>query len=652
MTSPIRPALPDPPKASRWPARAAALLLASLAGAGNAWAQQAADAQDSTPRAGSSTASTINAAAAPTARTPFRIELIAPAPLDAWLLRHAELERLRTLPDLGDTELERLLLTAPADLRQLLASQGYFSSRITIERSGGSIDAKDAKNSTGATAAPALVRIEVEPGPLAQVADWQILLSGPVLDDPAAAEQRAALQQGWKLTAGRVFTQQDWDDAKQAALRALSRLRYPEARITHSLADIDPDRHQAHLQLELDSGPAYRFGPLQVQGSERYQPETIQRLVRLAGVEPGLEYDERLLQAAQQRLLDSGDFESAFVRLDTSADPAAAPVQASVREAKQQKLVIGVGASTDSGARLSLEHLHRRVPGLDWRAATKLQLERDTRTLNGALDSPIDERGWRWNLAAQLQRQQDGPLVTSSQQLRAGRSQGGRQLERQLYAQYDRASTQDPALAVQDDAAASLSAHYGWTRRAFDDLYNPTRGQGLALELGAGLTLAQRQPYLRARARWQAYRPAFESSDRPSRWALRLEGGTVWSRDGDNVPATQRFLAGGEGSVRGYGLREIGVPRAQGGVDPGLLLTIASLEWQRPVWIDGRRSDWETALFVDAGAVANHSRALSPQVGIGVGLRYRSPVGPLQVDLAYGIERQALRLHMSVGFAF
>ncbi|MEN9475056.1 MAG: hypothetical protein RIS48_1778, partial [Pseudomonadota bacterium] len=374
MTSPIRPALPDPPRASRWPARAAALLLAGLAGVGSAWAQQAADAQDSTPRAGSSTASTINAAAAPAARTPFRIELIAPAPLDAWLLRHAELERLRTLPDLGDTELERLLLTAPADLRQLLASQGYFSPRITVERSGGSIDAKDAKDSTGATAAPALVRIEVEPGPLARVADWQILLSGPVRDDPAAAGQRAALQEGWKLTEGRVFTQQDWDDAKQAALRGLSRLRYPEARITHSLADIDPDRHQAHLRLELDSGPAYRFGPLQVQGSERYEPETIHRLVRLAGVEPGLDYDEHLLQAAQQRLLDSGEFESAFVRLDTSADPEAAPVQASVREAKQQKLVIGVGASTDSGARLSFEHLHRRVPGLNWRATTKLQL--------------------------------------------------------------------------------------------------------------------------------------------------------------------------------------------------------------------------------------------------------------------------------------
>ena len=642
-----RPALPSPPSFSRGPALAAALLLASLTGAGGAWAQVQ-DASQAPEAAARQDKDPASAAAPQAAHTPFRIELIAPAPLDAWLLRHAELERLRTLPDLGDTELERLLLTAPADLRQLLASQGYFSPRITIERMG-SIDAKDA---TGATRAPALVRIEVDPGPLAQVADWQILLTGPIRDDPADAEQRAVLLAGWKLTEGRVFTQQDWDDAKQAALRALSQLRYPEARITHSLADIDPEQHLAHLRLELDSGPAYRFGPLQVQGSERYEPETIHRLVRLAGVEPGLDYDERLLQAAQQRLLDSGDFESVFVRLDTGADPGAAPVQASVREAKQQKLVIGVGASTDNGARLSLEHLHRRVPGLDWRAATKLQLERDTRTLNGALDSPIDERGWRWNLAAQLQRQENGPIVTSSQQLRAGRSQGGRQLERQFYAQYDRASTQDPALAVQDDAASSLSAHYGWTRRAFDDLYNPTRGQGLALELGAGLTLAQRQPYLRARVRWQAYRPAFESSDRPSRWALRLEGGTVWSRDGDSVPATQRFLAGGEGSVRGYGLREIGVPRAQGGVDPGLLLTIASLEWQRPIWIDGRRSDWETALFVDAGAVANHSRALSPQVGIGVGLRYRSPVGPLQVDLAYGVERQALRLHMSVGFVF
>lgn len=579
-------------------------------------------------------------ASAAQAGMPLRLEILAPAPLDAFLLRHAELQRYSELADLGRAELERLLLTAPADLRQLLATQGYFSPRVDVrlvENAG----------------APRTVRIEIDPGPLAHVAGWRILLNGPAQDDPVAADQRAALLAGWTLGEGRVFTQQDWDGAKQAALRQLTRHRYPQARITHSLADIDPERHEVLLRLELDSGPPYRFGELRIEGSDRYEPATIERLLRLAGVVPGEDYDEGLLQSAQQRLLEQGDYESVFVRIDTDADPGAAPVEVSVREAKQQKLVLGIGASTDNGGRLSVEHLHHRVPGLDWRATSKLQLERDTRTLGAALDSPVDPQGWHWNLGAQLQRQDDGSTITTSEQLKAGRAQGARRLERQFYLQYDRAQVHDRALAVQADAASSVSAHYGWTRRDFDDLANPTRGQGLALELGAGLTLSQTpQPYLSSRLRWQAYRPAFEASDRPSRWSLRLEGGAVWSPDDGAVPATQRFLAGGEGSVRGYGLRDIGVPRSDGSVDPGRLLALASVEWQRPLWLDGRRSDWETALFLDAGAVADRSQDLSPKVGVGAGLRYRSPVGPLQLDLAYGLERRAFRLHMSVGFLF
>lgn len=579
-------------------------------------------------------------ASAAQAGMPLRLEILAPAPLDAFLLRHAELQRYSELADLGRAELERLLLTAPADLRQLLATQGYFSPRVDVrlvENAG----------------APRTVRITVDPGPLAHVAGWRIVLNGPAQDDPVAADQRAALLAGWTLGEGRVFTQQDWDGAKQAALRQLTRHRYPQARITHSLADIDPERHEVLLRLELDSGPPYRFGELRIEGSDRYEPATIERLLRLAGVVPGEDYDEGLLQSAQQRLLEQGDYESVFVRIDTDADPGAAPVEVSVREAKQQKLVLGIGASTDNGGRLSVEHLHHRVPGLDWRATSKLQLERDTRTLGAALDSPVDPQGWHWNLGAQLQRQDDGSSTTTSEQLKAGRAQGARRLERQFYLQYDRAQVHDRALAVQADAASSVSAHYGWTRRDFDDLANPTRGQGLALELGAGLTLSQTpQPYLSSRLRWQAYRPAFEASDRPSRWSLRLEGGAVWSPDDGAVPATQRFLAGGEGSVRGYGLRDIGVPRSDGSVDPGRLLALASVEWQRPLWLDGRRSDWETALFLDAGAVADRSQDLSPKVGVGAGLRYRSPVGPLQLDLAYGLERRAFRLHMSVGFLF
>jgi translocation and assembly module TamA len=57
-------------------------------------------------------------------------------------------------------------------------------------------------------------------------------------------------------------------------------------------------------------------------------------------------------------------------------------------------------------------------------------------------------------------------------------------------------------------------------------------------------------------------------------------------------------------------------------------------------------------LFIDGGAVANRVRDLEMQWGVGTGLRYNSPVGPLQVDLAYGAEPRQWRLHLSVGFVF
>ncbi len=57
-------------------------------------------------------------------------------------------------------------------------------------------------------------------------------------------------------------------------------------------------------------------------------------------------------------------------------------------------------------------------------------------------------------------------------------------------------------------------------------------------------------------------------------------------------------------------------------------------------------------LFIDGGAVANRVRDLEMQWGVGTGLRYNSPVGPLQLDLAYGVKPKALRLHFNVGFTF
>ncbi|MDP4623172.1 MAG: BamA/TamA family outer membrane protein, partial [Hydrogenophaga sp.] len=64
------------------------------------------------------------------------------------------------------------------------------------------------------------------------------------------------------------------------------------------------------------------------------------------------------------------------------------------------------------------------------------------------------------------------------------------------------------------------------------------------------------------------------------------------------------------------------------------------------------RTDWESAVFVDAGAVANETHQLHAQVGYGLGARWRSPVGPVRMDLAYAQALHKFRLHLSVGFTF
>ena len=81
-------------------------------------------------------------------------------------------------------------------------------------------------------------------------------------------------------------------------------------------------------------------------------------------------------------------------------------------------------------------------------------------------------------------------------------------------------------------------------------------------------------------------------------------------------------------------------------------MALGSVEWQRPIRAGGRTTDWESTVFVDVGAVANNASEMRPKVGFGVGARWKSPVGPLQIDVAYGVDVQRLRLHLNVGFNF
>ena len=586
----------------------------------------------------------------------FTLEVDAPKQVRALLEQHLELKRFRHQPDLQRRELTRLLGATDANVRELIGTLGYFSPTVTVELTD-----------TPEEEAPRKVVVKVDPGPPTIIEKSEVRFTGVNASDELGTSQRLQIEETWPLQAGEQFSQSAWSSAKSGGLKELQKRRYPLARIDTSLADVDADTNKAQVSVSYDPGPAYTFGPLQIDGAERYDPV---RTARIARLPEGQEYDLQSMLDAQQRLVSSGYYDSVFLSLADSPQQAAteaerdeqrknqgaaitSPVIAKVREAKLQKWVFGVGLSTDTGPRLSIDHTYNKVPGLNWRAVSKLQLDRKNPLISTQLVGLPGEDLWRWFASGKLERAPAGDFYTNSAQMRFGRSKAEDRIERNLYLQYDYAKTQG---AGAPPGASSLLANYGWTARYFDNNLLPTSGFGLALEAGAGTTLTpQRSPFGRLTGRWLSLIPLGERDEetrRHSRLQIKAGVGAVMAKKDVDLPTTIMFLTGGDNTVRGYGYQSIGARTDNGRVIAGRYLAMGSVEWQRPITIKGNTQDFEHAVFIDAGTVGDDINRLYTRVGFGTGIRWKSPVGPIQADLAWGAQEQQLRLHLRLGFTF
>jgi translocation and assembly module TamA len=173
-----------------------------------------------------------------------------------------------------------------------------------------------------------------------------------------------------------------------------------------------------------------------------------------------------------------------------------------------------------------------------------------------------------------------------------------------------------------------------------DDPNLPRRGQALAIELrAASRSAGSSVDFLQARVQGDWIR----GIGADNRVLLRAELGATASPDFQDMPPSLRFYAGGDRSVRGFGYKEIG-PDRDGRVFGGRYLAVASVEFERMF-----TPEWGGAVFVDAGDAFDDRFDL--QVGIGAGLRWRSPIGPVRVDLAHGIGEagEAVSLHVRIG---
>ncbi len=578
----------------------------------------------------------------------YTVRIDAPAPLKEMLEKNLDLLRFRGNARVDREQLQRMVRAAPAQVRTLVATDGYYDPVVSARLDGDGAEPR--------------VLVTVEPGEPVRVAEVALVLEGFAPPSDQAKEQAfdtAALKAGWGLKQGAIFRQEDWEQAKRNILRQVVQTRYPRARIVDSAATVDPEQHRAELRVVLDSGPELRFGELRVEGLKRY-PASI--VANLNQIHPGDYYSEAALQSLQSRLQDTGYFSSVEVSADMSAilneqleaggaaeagAPAAAaagpmaplPLLVRVSENKRKNVSAGLGFSTNTGNRASLSYDDLAIFGLKLKSA--LTLETKKQTARGDFYFPVTPKGYSDSVGASFERSDISGEVTSVTTVGAKRAWGTPLLERSLALEF--LSEAKTINNVDAGKSKSLPLTYSITVRRLDNLLFPTKGYAVNAQLGGALLpLLTDEAFVRGYGRAVLYQPLGAHSN----VILRGEAGALASKNKSGVPAVYLFRAGGDQSVRGYAFQQLGVQEGDA-IIGGRYLTTASAEYQ--YWF---KPTWGAAVFYDAGNAADSFKDLHPKSGYGVGARWKSPVGPINVDAAYGHAVKKYRLHFSLGFSF
>lgn len=554
-----------------------------------------------------------------------------PAPL-AGLVDEV-LARFSIGPEADEADEERELRRAERGVIEVLATEGYFEPALRFEPAP-------------LPAGGARYRLMVELGRRTTVASFDLRLTG-ALGEQRFQDRAGALRATWPLAVGAPFRSPQWETAKTQLLAAVHARDFAGARLIDSVAKVNADDATAALTVEIDSGPAYTVGELQITGLVRYDTKLVQRYNPFRFGEP---YDRAKLIEFQQALEETPYFSSVLASLQLDpAQPENAPLRLQLRESRTKRVSAGVGVASNTGAHLELAYRQSLTFGRPYALQTGARIDQNGGFGYVDLLLPPKPSGARDSIGALVEDSDVEDLKVRRWSIGASRahlhgSRTSRHIETKFginFEHEERKTPLEPLIKLD-----TLSTTYTWIRRDVDEIINPRRGNVIELEgtvgtSGAGLNKA----FVRGYSRLSQYVPIGQRDV----LLLRGELGAVKVDTADVVPTRFLFRTGGSTTVRGYDYESLGVKRG-GATVGGRALALASAEYVH--WLERWGGNWGIAGFVDAGDAADSFKDLDPAVGIGVGVRWRTLAGPLAVDVAYGERERKFRLHFSVAIAF
>lgn len=477
------------------------------------------------------------------------------------------------------------------------------------------------------------ITIEVESGEPVRVSEVNINLRGDAASDPAFAE----LIRLSPLKAGAILRHNEYQSLRDGLLQLANERGYFDHQLLEHRLEVDPPMLTANVVLALESGRRYRFGEFTLKQSVLSD----RMAMRYLRFQPGQPWDSEQLLASQQALLGSGYFSTARLeRGETEETIGQVPATLHLTERPQRAWMAGIGVSTDTGPRLRLGYENRYLNqhGHRWRADSHIS------ALNRAISSsyeipfrdPVQDR-----LMFSSGYQYENNESAESEQFRLGASLisglfSGWVLTRSL--DYEREN-----FTVGDQTETSELVMPGVQLqkiRSSHPVY-PRRGWKLGVGVrGTHPSISTTAAFIQSRL-WMKGIVATG----PARLLARLEAGQTNVSDVTALPATVRFFAGGDNSIRGFDYQTLGPVDADGEVIGGRNLLAGSIETDFAM-----SQHWHPAVFVDAGNAFNDIDSADLRISAGAGIRWRSPLGPIRIDLARPIDAdRSWRLHLSMG---
>lgn len=520
--------------------------------------------------------------------------------------------------------LEALHRHAPDQIRGALAPFGLY--RVQVE---------DTLTRPATEDGVWVATYKVAPGEPVRVGSVDYQITGPGADDPAFPKR-------FPMKVGDVLLHSEYDKAKEAIRSIAAQQGYLDAGMIRHRVLVDIESYEANIEFHIETGHRYYLGNVtftQDLLDDRY----LEKFVRF---KPGDPYDPETLLALQGTLIGMEYYKQVEIvpHKDQAGDERSVPIEVVATPNKANKYRFGLGYATDVGPRVTLEWRRRYLTRWGHKFKLEATISEPEQVLKADYRIPIGDPLRDYiTIQPDIRSYDTSSRKGNAQTLQIAHSVATPSRWRRT-AGIDYRREQYEISSEGEESVNELVPNITWSKTVTDDPIFTTDGYRIKFALlGAVEGVVSPASYLSGSTRFKWIKSFFANY----RFITRADLGATWADSVFDLPASRRYFAGGDNSIRGWALDVLGPddPVTNEAVG-GRYLAVGSLELERRI-----KGNWSGAVFADFGNAYDPDFTNNTEVGAGVGVRWRSPIGQIRLDVAFALTKEGnpARLHIVLG---